>query len=90
MAGALASRERLEVVMEKKCSNIVDLLKELVKVFKESVFPWLLQALGEKLNTLKCYGGTELLRQIHKDIHTYLCIHIQNQPFYHMNDSCKT
>lgn len=34
-AGALVSTERCEAVVEKKSSNIEDLPKELVRVFKE-------------------------------------------------------
>lgn len=75
-AGALVSTERCEAVMEKKSSNIEDLPKELVRVFKELICTWLLQGLEKKLNTLKCHGGRELLRQIHTYFYIYMYVHI--------------
>lgn len=78
MAGALASTDRCEAVI-KKSINTVDLLKELVRVFKESVFPWLLQALRKNPSTLRCQRGREPLEEEKKNI----------IPFSHMNDSKK-
>jgi len=74
MAGALASRDRCEAVIKKKSSNTVDLLKELVRVFKESVFPWLLQALRKNSNTLRCHRGRELLKEKKKCISSCLLV----------------